>query len=1115
VWSSAGGMTSLISFINLEGRPEGHALVLNNDWILHTGESMSSAPPHFEESLKRYLEDVKLANSEASKAYLFLEFLRNTFKQANTDYLEKLFPVLEKHLRGTAKTLVVKGRVDAFLGNLIIEFKKNLDEKSQEEAESELRRYISVLWTEQKTRRVSYVAMATDGLHFVSYRPRAAPEADEVLPDDVELDQIDRLDLTKIKPGPAFVWLDRYVLAATPQPATAEAFSSQFGLNKPAFNDAQAFLKEAWKNGYERVLYEQWASYLRIVYGSQVDSEDLFIRHTYLAMLAKLLAYSSFSGGALPVSQEQIGEILEGRVFEKWNVHNFLEEDFFAWVARSDEGIKAASALLERLASYDISTIDEDILKSLYQELVDPQARHDLGEYYTPDWLAELMVERAVGEDPEKTVLDPACGSGTFLAAAVRRKKQLLKKKKPRERLEIILSTVTGVDIHPLAVILSRTNFLTSLGTELLTARRGPISIPVYMADSIRLPESDVSVYAGVKSFTIRAEGKFLRLPFRIAKDPNLTDRAVEAVKYYARNLAKGERPKLEDFENMLSQRVGERQVETNETKVLLDTADTMAKLIGLKKDTVWAFILKNIYKPLFLQEEKFDVVIGNPPWLSYRYVESTDYQGFLKGLILKNYRLLDSERAELITQMELATLFFARTSDLYLSDSGTISLVMPRSLFVGDQHHNFRKGAFAPKMKMIEMFDLEDVDPLFRVPSCVITAKKGKNQYPIDGIVFAGTLSQKNAKLDEAKKSLTQTRKKFEYYEIGQRSFIESQEFEKVLRAIERGGRSPYYETFYNGATIYPRQFWFVEPIVHPKFGIDPTRPRLKTSQRATVRAKGGYGDVSIEGEVESKFLYQVVTGSELAPFCTTTMPVVILPIEPAARTYRIIDSDEAQRKGYSGLKAWLLDVEKKWKEKRGEKAEKVDVYSWLNYQNKLTNQRSQVGYRVLYNASGTYLVASVVENRSRVVKVDSSEIKISGVIADVKTFRYDTSDLDEALFIAAILNAPIVDSLIKPMQSRGQFGERDIHKKVLELPLPKFRPKDKGHLELVRLAKQAQGKVEKIVPELERRYFSIGKIRQMVKSEIEEELLKIDKIVRDLISETADLPNGLDDYL
>jgi len=468
-----------------------------------------------------------------------------------------------------------------------------------------------------------------------------------------------------------------------------------------------------------------------------------------------------------------------------------------------------------------------------------------------------------------------------------------------------------------------------------------------------------------------------------------------------------------------------------------------------------------------------------------------------------------------LITQMELATLFFARTSDLYLSESGTISFVMPRSVFVGDQHHNFRKGAFTPKMKMTEIFDLEDVDPLFRFPSCVITAKKGKNQYPIEGIVFSGTLQKKNAKLDEAKKSLKQTRKKFEYYEIGQRSFIESQEFEKVFRAIEKGGRSPYYENFIQGATIVPRPMWFVDFIVHPKLGIDPTEPRLKTSQRAIESAKEEYGDVNIEGEVESKFLYQVVTGSELAPFCTTSLPIAVLPIEPAAGTYRIIDPDEAERKGYSGLKAWLLEVEKRWKEKRGEKADKMDIYKRLDYSRGLSSQSSRARYRVLYNASGTYLVSCVVENSPSMIDVNSNKIHLSGVLADAKTYRFDTDDLDEALFVCALLNAPIVDSLIKPMQSRGHWGERDIHKKVLELPLPKFNPKNKDHLELVKLAKEAQAKASKIVPELERRYSSIGKIRQMVKSEIEEELLKIDKIVRDLILETADLPNGLDSYL
>jgi len=1075
---------------------------------------MATAPPNFDKQLQNYVNDLERANTEASKAYLFLEFSRNVFKQINVDYLENLFPLLEKYLTVKSKTLVVKGRIDAFLGNLIVEFKKSLDRKSLEEAQSELRRYISILWTEQKKRRVSYVAIATDGVNFVSYRPRTAVEEGEVIPDDVQLDQIDKIDLVKTKLGAAFVWLDRYMLTEVLRPATGEAFSNEFGLDKPAFREAEALLKQAWKDHKETVLYDQWAGFLRIVYGSSVDSEDLFIKHSYLATLAKLLAYSAFSGGALPVSSEQISEILEGRVFEKWNVHNFLEEDFFSWVAGSELGLKAASMLLERLASYDLSTIDEDILKSLYQELVDPQARHDLGEYYTPDWLAEFMVKEVIGKDPTKTILDPACGSGTFLAASIRKKKDLLGRKKPYEQLELILNSVRGVDVHPLAVILSRANFLTALGTDLLSARRGSISVPVHLADSIRLPDLDVVLYGSVRSFKIEAERKILRLPLEIAEDPDLTDRVVDALKEYARTIANGEKPQLEDFENLLSQKV-KSKLGKNISKVLLETAKTMAVLIKENKDTVWAFILKNIYKPLFLKNQKFDIVIGNPPWLSYRYVESIDYQRFLKDLILKEYNLLGSERAELITQMELATLFFSRVSDLYLAKDGTVSFVMPRSVFVSDQHHNFRKGVFTPKMKVVEVFDLEDVDPLFRVPSCVITAKKGANRYPIDAIAFEGALTQKNAKLAEAMKSLTQTEKKFEYYEIGQRSFLESQEFAKVLKTIEKGQRSPYYEKFTQGATIVPHSIWFVEPVAHPKLGIDPTKPRLKTSQRAIEKAKKQYADVSIEGEVESKFLYQVATGSELAPFCTATLQIAVLPVEPTGDKYHLVRSNEAQRKGYSGLKNWLVNAERVWKEKRREKANKMDLYQRLDYARGLSGQSSKAKFKVLYNKSGTYLVSCVIENRRTKLKLDSSEIGVSGVSADDTAYSFDTNELDEALFVAAMLNAPIVDSLIKPMQSRGQWGERDIHKKVLELPLPKFNRNNREHLELVDLAKQAQIKAAKLAPELEKKYTGIGKIRQLVKVEIAEELLKIDKIVRELIVQTGSLPNSLSDYV
>ena len=70
-------------------------------------------------------------------------------------------------------------------------------------------------------------------------------------------------------------------------------------------------------------------------------------------------------------------------------------------------------ALSAELQVYDLSAIRQDLLKQLYQNLVDPETRHDLGEYYTPDWLAQLTLQEIDYRAPQ-SLLDPACGSGNF-----------------------------------------------------------------------------------------------------------------------------------------------------------------------------------------------------------------------------------------------------------------------------------------------------------------------------------------------------------------------------------------------------------------------------------------------------------------------------------------------------------------------------------------------------------------------------------------------------------------------------------------------------------------------------------------------------------------------------
>lgn len=230
--------------------------------------------------------------------------------------------------------------------------------------------------------------------------------------------------------------------------------------------------------------------------------------------------------------------------------------------------------------------------------------------------------------------------------------------------------------------------------------------------------------------------------------------------------------------------------------------------------------MLKNAYKPLFLKG-RFDLVIGNPPWLSYRYVEQLDYQRFLKEQITESYRLL-AGKAELITHMELGTLFLLRAAHLYLKEGGTIGFVLPRSIFSADQHDGLRQAAFkGVHLAWKELWDLEGVRPLFNVPAYVLFAsrpsrtplpsssqeprKRERTAKPLEGEGLSGQLPCRNASLLEAEAAQKVEEVQFFLNPRGGRSFWGTTEG-------VHGTASFYKKRFFQGATIVPRSFWFME---------------------------------------------------------------------------------------------------------------------------------------------------------------------------------------------------------------------------------------------------------------------------------------------------------------
>ena len=246
-----------------------------------------------------------------------------------------------------------------------------------------------------------------------------------------------------------------------------------------------------------------------------------------------MIVYVRLTGGKV-FTQKDIPKILHGYFFTASGIDNFVEEDFFTWITHPDLE-NTVNALVFKLASeiitvYDLNKISEDVLKELYQELVDPVYRKELGEFYTPNWLAQLTVEELLSDNAKQNVLDPSCGSGTFLFSAIKYKIEKLKDDFPDDNdlLNYLLSSVTGFDIHPLAALISKTNYLLALG-PLVNNKKNPIQIPVYLADSVKLPSEHASIYSGNPVFDFKATNKHsFQIPTETLSETNKADEVLK-----------------------------------------------------------------------------------------------------------------------------------------------------------------------------------------------------------------------------------------------------------------------------------------------------------------------------------------------------------------------------------------------------------------------------------------------------------------------------------------------------------------------------------------------------------------------------------------------------------
>jgi type II restriction/modification system DNA methylase subunit YeeA len=809
----------------------------------------------------------------------------------------------------------------------------------------------------------------------------------------------------------------------------------------------------------------------------------IFAIHTYYALIMKLIAAEVaylYGGGRFYMSyiaeledkyaesgidgvKAALSELESGGVFVKLlNIKNFLEGDYFSWyLEEMDKDLADVIAEIARtLSTYEIATpqlepeFARDLLKRLYQNLVPRDIRHNLGEYYTPDWLAELMLDE-VGlslenlmkmgeEDPLKPlnirVLDPACGSGTFLVLYISRLRRYAEEHYLVDVLpKYILENVVGYDLNPLAVLTARTNYLLAIADLLLQSGLPSIEIPVYLADSIMVETR--SEITGRVYLLRTAAGEF-RVPIGVAQDGNLLRKILDEARMCL---------EIKCIPSDFEQRLKLHKLDPNDIKILLELYNKLLDLEMRGKDSVWISVLRNAFAPML--KGKFDFVVGNPPWVNWENLPE-QYREVSKDLWTK-YKLakIRGKMGLGKVKRDLAMLFLARSFDRYLREGGKLGFLITFTVFKNQAGAGFRS-FLARNTKIHVIHDLvtlmpfegatnrtgaivvEKVCDLEKINSgeCKAISEVWKaNMSSIKHVVWVGKQIDPDAPLEEVIK----TTRRYEIVMVPLMPNDPASPWMQVtpntanaVRKVISGGQ--YYEA-HAGVYAGLNQVYYVKVLGRASDGMLIVTNPPESGQKKKVER--------VEAKVESDLVYPLIRGEDVKKWYVEFKDrYVIVPHNP--RTANPISESDIRVR-------WPL------------------TYSYLvNYRRELEDRsihklwgRGNPFYAVYDIGTYTFAPYKVVwkEVSARmtvggfhVAVIEPLQDKYLGektVVPDHTVVLIPVGDRDEAYYLAGILNSTIITFAL-------QYA---VVESISSLNIPKFNPNNALHRRVAELSRRA----------------------------------------------------------
>jgi hypothetical protein len=834
-------------------------------------------------------------------------------------------------------------------------------------------------------------------------------------------------------------WLESILATVRSLGTSPREIEERLGARSPAYLLYKQELLELYRINkdmpYVRVRRDMWAKLLTTAAGEHFDDDDdLFVDHTLLALMAQVIGHAvlNFHPEDASVSAE---DIVSGKAFARAAIAGVVEADFFDWVVRIPGGEVLVKEIARQLTRFAWGNVEHDVLKVLYHSIIPERVRHALGEYYTPDWLAEEVIEQSVTDSLNESVLDASCGSGTFLFHAVRKFVGAAQRVRmtPAEIISEVTRRVFGFDVHPVAVTLARVTYLLAIGIDnLLDEDRPAFAVPVYLCDSLRWGQrvslwsyNGLSVRTQPKHSDLLYDPEFtndcdftdrLKFPDSVIEDSQKFDLFVSELAEKVTKSADGRAVSLEGLFRRFP-------MGGDDQDLLEQTFRNMIELHRQGRDHIWGYYVRNLARPVWMArpDNRVDVLVGNPPWLAYRWMTAIQKISFRS--MSDERRLWAGSGSSVTTSQDLSALFVARCIELYLKVGGRFGYVVPRGTLEGPQYKGFRRGDFSVQTEDVRVqfarpWDLYLIKPKFFSQSVgVIFGKRVgglDSPRPLQDTaeVWSGRFDTKTASRAEAAPSISRA--------IG--------EPRPSLRP------SIYLERFFQGASVVPQVLFLVDHKGDPS-PLGTSRGRRFVQSRRSKHPPWKTID-PIASSVERKFIYWLYLGQSILPYRCKRPEEIVAPWDGQ----EFLTPEEIDV--YPGLSSWWDDAMRAWCEFRSNP--RMSLLDQLNYRKKFTNQMPTSPIRVVIPKSAKYPAAAILSDPDSFV--------------DQSLYWSNARSMEEARFLTAVLNSSTIQLAVAPLQSRGESNARDLCRHAFSFPIPLFDAGDEAHLQLVELSEQAE---------------------------------------------------------